>query len=185
MNEIIGPGNWREYGQEEVEKPATAFVAIYKGTLEIGNWKMEQVQENTYENGHIIQSTVRQRPYFEVLAQFHQTGGSRNMDKWEAIKGARTNFLKKVASYLSNGWKAYALTMDEDFESIPSEADKPKPTTRPPAPDTAGEKPQGQAIANAQLIAPEQKAKIIELYGLLGYTPEQIPERIKALEERI
>jgi len=29
LNEIIGPGNWREYGKIETEKPATAYVSIY------------------------------------------------------------------------------------------------------------------------------------------------------------
>lgn len=49
LNEVIGPGNWREYGKMETEKPATAYVSIYSGTLEIGNWKIEMLDEVTQE----------------------------------------------------------------------------------------------------------------------------------------
>jgi hypothetical protein len=47
LNEVIGPGNWREYGEMTTEKPATAYVSIYSGTLEIGNWKTELLKEVT------------------------------------------------------------------------------------------------------------------------------------------
>lgn len=49
LNEVIGPGNWREYGKMETEKPASAYVSIYSGTLEIGNWKNEMLEEVTQE----------------------------------------------------------------------------------------------------------------------------------------
>lgn len=74
LNEVIGPGNWREYGKMQTSKPATAFVSIYSGTLEIGNWKTETVEQNEYEQGLIVKSVRRSEPYFEVLARFEQIG---------------------------------------------------------------------------------------------------------------
>jgi hypothetical protein len=184
LNEIIGPGNWREYGTDETTKPATAFVSIYRGTFEIGNWKNQIIsREIVYPDGRIIKENDI-KPYFNVLAQYHQTGGSRNMDQWEAIKGARTNFLKKVASYISCGWRSYALVIDEDFNSAPPEIEKPLPAPRPQAPRTAGEQPNKPATANATLISTQEHQRILELYGQLGYTQEEVPERIKALETR-
>lgn len=185
LNEIIGPGNWREYGTEEVEKPATAFVTVYRGTFEIGNWKSQVKTKiiKTTDGTHTTETELT--PYFEVLAQFSQTGGSRNMDKWESMKGARTNFLKKVCSYLSNGWRAYALVMDEDFQSLPPEVEKPTPAARPIPPKTAGEEPKAPATANAKLITMTERDIIYNLFNRMGYAPEEVPARMKALEERI
>lgn len=190
INEIIGPGNWREYGTEEVEKPATAYTTIYRGTFEIGNWKnVPAVRKITHPDG-TIEEITHYNTYFEVLAQFHQTGGSRNMDKWESIKGARTNFLKKVCSYISNGWRAYALVMDEDFQSLPPEdtkktlPEKPVPGARPTPPAEAGKPPVAPATANATLITPEEAQEIKGLFAFLGYSSAEIPERVKALETR-
>lgn len=86
------------------------------------------------------------------------------MDKWEALKGARTNFLKKVASYFSLGWKSYALQLDEDFanlqnmkvEGTPTKATPPakKPTQTPPPP----------AEEEIKMITDKQKQKINAQY---------------------
>jgi len=108
------------------------------------------------------------------------------MDKWESMKGAKTNFLKKVASYLSNGWKSYALTMDEDWNQAPPETEKLPPAPRTEkAPANAGTTPTNPGTAAAKLISTDEHKVIMDLFGRLGYTPEQIPERVKALEERI
>lgn len=185
LNEIIGPGNWREYGTEEVEKPATAYVTVYRGTFEIGNWIDQEVVFNQKSADGTEMKYSKREPYFQVLAQFSQTGGSRNMDKWESIKGARTNFLKKVCSYLSNGWRAYALVMDEDFQSLPAEVEKPTPSARPTPPATAGKEPAAPATANAKLISSIERDIIVNLFNRMGYAPEEVPARIKALEDRM
>jgi len=185
LNEIIGPGNWREYGTEEVEKPATAYVTVYRGTFEIGNWKNVTATRTVKHPDGTIEEIVLPTSYFEVLAQFSQTGGSRNMDKWESIKGARTNFLKKVCSYLSNGWRAYALVMDEDFQSLPAEVEKPTPSARPTPPPTAGKEPAAPATANAKLISSIERDIIVNLFNRMGYAPEEVSARIKALEDRM
>jgi hypothetical protein len=185
LNEIIGPGNWREYGKMETEKPATAYVSIYSGTLEIGNWKNETriITEDLPNGGKI--STPEKYTYFEVLARFEQIGGSRNMEKWESMKGAKTNFLKKVASYISNGWKSYALVMDEDWDQAPYEAEKNLPAPRQPSPANAGQQPTKPAAATAELITQTEVDQITNNFIRLGYTPEELPERIKNLEGRM
>jgi hypothetical protein len=201
LNDIIGPGNWREYGTEECEKPqgASAFVTIYRGTFEIGNWKNDLLRKivSTRDAGGNVVQTETEEPttYFEVLAQFGQTGGSRNMDKWESIKGARTNFLKKVCSYIGNGWRAYALVMDEDFESLPPEPQKQTPPPKYPqftterAPST-GAIPTAPASAapvarpDTALITKEQNDAILGLFLEMGYAEEQVPERVLALETK-
>jgi len=43
------------------------------------------------------------------------------MDHWESLKGAKTNFLKKVCSYYSVGWQSYALQLDDDFANLASD----------------------------------------------------------------
>lgn len=189
LNEVIGPGNWREYGKMETEKPATAYVSIYSGTLEIGNWKNELVTEYitvTDADGKQVRKEVKTPlTYFEVLARFEQVGGSRNMDKWESQKGAKTNFLKKVASYLSNGWKSYALVMDEDWDQAPYETEKNLPAPRTPAPADAGTQPTKPAAATAKLISKADVDIINNNFIRLGYTPEQVPDRIAGLEKRM
>lgn len=185
LNEVIGPGNWREYGTVETDKPATAFVSIYSGTLEVGNWKTEVLENVVKTSTGEIHVNKVPTTYFEVLARFEQTGGSRNMDKWESIKGAKTNFLKKVASYLSNGWKSYALIMDEDWNQAPPEVEKPLPAPRAKTPDNAGQTPTQPGTANAKLISSVERDQIINNYARLGYDPEQTQERVKALETRM
>lgn len=169
----------------ETEKPATAYVSIYSGTLEIGNWKTETVEHNEYDQGIIIKSVRKSEPYFEVLARFEQIGGSRNMEKWESMKGAKTNFLKKVASYISNGWKSYALVMDEDWDQAPYEVEKNLPAPRQQSPANAGQQPAKPAAATAELITQTEVDQITNNFIRLGYTPEELPERIKNLEGRM
>ena len=186
LNEVIGPGNWREYGTVETEKPAQAYVSIYSGVLEIGNWQTQEARHVEYKDDKIVSVREVKEPYFEVLARFEQTGGSRNMDKWESIKGAKTNFLKKVASYLSNGWKSYALIMDEDWNQAPPEpVEKPLPAPREKAPANAGQTPTQPGTATAKLISSVERDQIVNNFHRLGYTPEEVQERVKALELRL
>lgn len=189
LNEIIGPGNWREHGKMETEKPATAYVSTYYGILEIGNWhndKRKKVSTSfNLDGSKTIVETEDIDSWFEVLARVEHVGGSRNMDKWESQKGAKTNFLKKAASYLSNGWKAYALTMDEDWNQSPAEPEKPLPPTRPAAPANAGQSPAAPATAAAKLISSVEHDLIVNNFMRLGYTPDQIPERLKVLEDKM
>lgn len=78
LNEIIGPGNWREYGTTETTLPATAFVSIYNGVLEIGNWhndKRTVKKSKTLPDGSLETiETEEIDTWFEVLARFEQTG---------------------------------------------------------------------------------------------------------------
>jgi hypothetical protein len=101
------------------------------------------------------------------------------------MKGAKTNFLKKVASYLSNGWKSYALVMDEDWDQAPYEAEKNLPAPRTPAPANAGKQPTKPAAATAELISSVQRDMIVNNFYRLGYAPEEVPERIANLEKRM
>jgi len=85
------------------------------------------------------------------------------MDHWESLKGAKTNFLKKICSYYSLGWKSYALQLDEDFANMgnDSEAGKTYPQNNNKAP--AGKKatpPSKKAPAQPQ--APEPPKMISE-----------------------
>jgi len=45
LNQLIGMNHWREYGEMTEEKPASAYVSVYKGTFEIGNWKTRKITE--------------------------------------------------------------------------------------------------------------------------------------------
>lgn len=101
------------------------------------------------------------------------------------MKGAKTNFLKKVASYISNGWKAYALVMDEDWDQAPYEAEKNLPAPRQPAPAGAGTKPTKPAAATAELITQTDVDQITNNFHRLGYTPEEVPARVAELEKRM
>lgn len=118
LNEVIGPGNWREYGESETKMPGKAYVTIYHGTFEIGNWKTERRKSVTRLPDGTVLENDEPVSFFEVLARYSHVGGSRNMDEWESIKGSRTNFLKKVCSYIGNGWRSYALAIDEDLASL-------------------------------------------------------------------
>lgn len=85
---------------------------------------------------------------------------------------------------------AYKYALMQIF-CIPTEEDKdpendtfgdiaPKVNTS----QTAGQVPAAPAAATATIISSEQQVKIYDLYEQLGYSKEQIPERLKSLEER-
>lgn len=75
--------------------------------------------------------------------------------------------------------------MDEDFESLPPENEKPTPLVRPEVPKNAGTEPTDPATATAKLISSVERDQIINLFNQMGYAPEEVPERVKALEDRM
>lgn len=160
LNEILGMNHWREYGEMTEEKPATAFVSVYKGTFEIGNWKTREFERYTYwENGQPLTMEKVNERYFEPLIRHTTYGGSRNLDHWESLKGAKTNFLKKICSYYSLGWKSYALQLDEDFANMGSDTEAGK-TTYPPKNNTKA--PAGWKATPPSNKAPQQPPKAPE-----------------------
>lgn len=175
LNQIVGVWHWNIEGRTETECPQwkTAFISIFFGDLQLWNWK------NTSEGVS----------YFEVIAKVTATGGSRNLDKWEAIKGAQTNFFKKACSLLSLGRRAYELSMDEDFEAMEH---APKEAVHVPAaqeirPNTpvAPKPQQPEGTPNTAAPAPmaeTTKQKIFKLAGQL-YWAEAIPENVTKWEE--
>lgn len=206
LNEVIWINCWREYGEMEsgVPQGKSATVSIYKWVFEIGNWKNEVIEKTNEiydpETWNLIKKEVIKENvvYFEVLARFETYGGSRNVDKWESLKGAKTNFLKKVCSFISNGWKSYALDLDEDFanQNIKDEAIKtppaqktpvsPKPTTPTAAvPDGdpgMANAAQPAAFATPKKLSDAQNKMIFALFNKLEPDDEKRKERInKAL----
>lgn len=147
LNEILGMNHWREYGEMKEEKPGNAYVSIYNGTFEIGNWKTTRITEISPDG---TRKEYDQRT-FEHIVRHTTYWGSRNMDHWESLKGAKTNFLKKICSYYSLGWKSYALQLDDDFMNMASdkwaEAQKPAP-----------QKPQNTTPAWSKATPPTNKA---------------------------
>lgn len=188
-----------------VPQGKSATVSIYKGTFEIGNWKNKEVQKikETYDpNTGLLSSKetiTKNVAYFEVLAKFETYGGSRNIDKWESLKGAKTNFLKKVCSFISNGWKSYALDLDEDFanQSVKDDYAKTAPApktaaaaTTPKAAVNDGEPAAANAPTNGQAFAAspaklsdKQDKMIFALFCKLESDETKRAERMaKALE---
>lgn len=159
LNEVIGVNHWREVGDMVEEKPSSAYVSIYNGQFQIGNWKnREYMRKITKADGTTEERTITDT-YFEVISSHNTYGWSRNPDHWESLKGARTNFLKKVCSYYSLGWKSYALQLDDDFANLWAEvpvgktpesviAAAKKAPAKTPAKPAANKKPAATPPAN-------------------------------------
>lgn len=128
-------------------------------------------------------------------------GGARNLDEWEAAKGAQTNAIKKCLSMFGLGWKAYTGDMDEDFSghSIDEKTSAvklppPIPTPQssvvtPPTPAVPAQAPKliiptGSAL-NTTLASTVQKEQIKSIFLSLGYAPEEVPDRLNALATRL
>lgn len=114
LNEIFGMNHWREYWEMKEEKPATAFVSIYNWTFEVWNWKSRTIKKTNIDGT----TEEYEEKYFDPLIRHTTYWGSRNMDHRESLKGAKTNFLKKICSYYSLWWRSYALQLDEDFQNL-------------------------------------------------------------------